>query len=159
MHKSCMELHQTACTGLEINLYGGIEIPPKPLTLTKEVKELDPGNPWDHLTPAQIPSLQAQVSPVFLVHAPATNTCKTLPRTRSRSTPKKHWITRQELKRRIKAAAEEEASLRAVSGPARAGLGHRARPAQLVHGSHLCSAPPRTAAEGRGLGAGSTNPS
>lgn len=158
MHKSCMELHQTACTGLEINLYGGIEIPPKPLTLTKEVKELDPGNPWDHLTPAQIPSLQSPSEPrVF--GSRTSNTCKTLPRTRSRSTPKNHWITRQELKRRIKAAAEEEASLRAVSGPARAGLGHRARPAQLVHGSHLCSAPPRTAAEGRGLGAGSTNPS
>lgn len=152
-----MELHQTAHTRLEINPEGVTERnSPQSFTLTKEVKQLDPGNPWDHLSPAQIPSLQILSEPRVFGSC-TSNTCKTLPRTRSRSAPENYWTTRQALKRRIK-GAEGEASLRAASGPAIAVLGHRARPAQLVHGSH--SAPLLPASRGgQRFGASSANPS
>lgn len=90
---------------------------------------------------------------------------QTLHRTRGGSTSKNHRITRQELKRRIKAAAEGETALQAVSQPARDALGRRARPGEpagahplvLAHGSP----PPLRSSYGcRGLrfGAGRTNP-
>lgn len=72
-----------------------------------------------------------------------------LHQTSSRFTSKNHWITRRELKRKIKAAAERETTLQAVLGPARTALGRHAGPGEptgahpltLAHSSHLHSAP------------------
>lgn len=72
-----------------------------------------------------------------------------LHQTSSGFTSKNHWVTRQELKRRIKAAAEGETTLQAVLGPARTALGRHAGPGEptgahpltLAHSSHLHSAP------------------
>lgn len=112
---------------------------------TKEAKELDPGYPQDHTNPKSPNPKRALCS-----QSTHPQCMQTLHRARSGSTSNNHGITRQELKRRMKAAAAGETALQAepgqrqprlaAGGPWRAAAAH---PLLLAHSSHLRSAPRR----------------